>query len=77
MFVTPVGRAGLLFGKLTPYALMAFAELLLILVIMVAIFRVPINGSLVLLLALFFVRGAGMAISLTPTLVASRAAATS
>ena len=52
LFVTPVGRAGLLFGKLIPYALMAFAELLIILVFMVGLFGVPINGSLALLCAL-------------------------
>jgi ABC transporter DrrB family efflux protein len=52
LFVTPVGRAGLLFGKLIPYALMAFGELLLVLVLMVAVFGVPIHGSLAVLLGL-------------------------
>lgn len=52
LFVTPVGRAGLLFGKLTPYALMAVGELLLVLVLMVVVFGVPIRGNLILLLAL-------------------------
>ncbi len=52
LFVTPVGRAGLLFGKLLPYALMAFGELLLVLVLMVGVFGVPIQGSLWLLLLL-------------------------
>jgi len=52
LFVTPVGRAGLMFGKLIPYALMAFGELLFVLVLMVSVFRVPICGSLWLLLAL-------------------------
>jgi len=52
LFVTPVGRAGLLFGKLLPYALMACGELLIVLVVMVGVFGVPINGSLWLLLAL-------------------------
>jgi len=52
LFVTPVGRGGLLFGKLIPYALMAYGELLIVLVAMVGIFEVPISGSLVLLLAL-------------------------
>ena len=52
LFVTPVGRAGLLFGKLLPYALMACGELLIVLVLMVGVFGVPINGSLWLLLAL-------------------------
>ncbi len=52
LFVTPVGRASLLFGKLVPYSLMAFGELLLILVLMVGIFGVPIHGNLILLLVL-------------------------
>jgi ribosome-dependent ATPase len=52
LFVTPVGPAGLLFGKLLPYALMACGELLIILALMVGVFGVPINGSLWLLLAL-------------------------
>ena len=52
LFVTPVGKAGLLLGKLVPYALMAFGELLIILVAMTAIFQVPIHGSLGLLLGL-------------------------
>jgi len=68
LFVTPVGRAGLLFGKLLPYALMASGELLIVLVLMVGVFGVPINGSLWLLLslsALFIVTvlGLGLLIS--------------
>lgn len=72
LFVTPVGRAGLMFGKLTPYALLAFGELLIILLMMTTIFQVPINGSLMLLLALswFFivtVLGLGLLISTLAT----------
>jgi ribosome-dependent ATPase len=52
LFVTPVGRAGLLLGKLVPYALIGFVEMLLVLVVMVLVFGVPIAGSLWLLLAL-------------------------
>jgi ABC transporter DrrB family efflux protein len=52
LFVTPVGRAGLLLGKLTPYAVMGFLETLVVLLVMVFVFGVPIQGSLVLLLAL-------------------------
>jgi len=68
MFVTPVGRAGLLFGKLLPYTLMAFGELLIVLALMTTVFDVPINGSLSLLfaLALLFiitVLGLGLLIS--------------
>lgn len=52
LFVTPVGRMGLLMGKLVPYAMMAFGELLIILVVMQVIFGVPVHGSLGLLLGL-------------------------
>ncbi|MEW6745205.1 MAG: ABC transporter permease [Planctomycetota bacterium] len=52
LFVTPVSGTGLLLGNLTPYALLSLAELLLVLVLMTTLFRVPIAGSLALLLAL-------------------------
>jgi ABC transporter DrrB family efflux protein len=52
LFVTPVGRAGLLLGKLTPYALVGFVETVIVLSVMVALFGVPIHGSLTLLLLL-------------------------
>ena len=63
LFVTPVGRMGLLMGKLVPYALMAFGELLIILIAMQVFFGVPIHGSLALLLvlsSLFIVTVLGM-----------------
>ena len=47
-----MGRAGLLLGKLVPYALAGFGETMAVLLVMVYLFGVPINGSLVLLLAL-------------------------
>jgi ABC transporter DrrB family efflux protein len=52
LFVTPVSRAGLLLGKLLPYAVIGFAEMLLVLMVMVVVFAVPIHGSLLLLLSL-------------------------
>jgi ABC transporter DrrB family efflux protein len=52
LFVTPVGRVGLILGKLLPYALVGFCETLAILAIMVFVFGVPIHGNLALLLAL-------------------------
>jgi len=52
LFVTPVGRAGLLFGKLVPYAVLGFVETLLVLTVMIYGFGVPIRGDLVLLFAL-------------------------
>lgn len=68
LFVTPVGRAGLLLGKLIPYTIIGFFETLIILNVMVFIFGVPINGSLSLLLwlsllFLFTALGLGLLVS--------------
>ena len=52
LFVTPVGKAGLLLGKLIPYSLVGFLETLIVLTVMVFLFGVPIRGSVPLLLAL-------------------------
>jgi ABC-type multidrug transport system ATPase subunit/ABC-type multidrug transport system permease subunit len=52
LFVTPVGRAGLLLGKLTPYAVVGFVETVIILTVMTFLFEIPIAGSLWHLLAL-------------------------
>ncbi len=52
LFVTPVGRTGLLLGKLLPYALVGFVEMLIVMCVMVYVFGVPIHGSLPLLLSL-------------------------
>ena len=53
LFVTrPVGRSGLLFGKLVPYAAVGFVELLLVLTVMIYLFGVPIRGDIVLLVSL-------------------------
>jgi ribosome-dependent ATPase len=52
LFVTPVGRAGLMLGKLAPYALVGFVETLIVLTLMVYVFGVPIHGSLLLLVSL-------------------------
>src|SRR5690606_38174998 len=63
LFVTPVGRAGLLMGKLLPYAIVGFIETLVVLAVMVWWFEVPIRGSLVLLIAysaLFLVCALGL-----------------
>jgi ABC transporter DrrB family efflux protein len=63
LFVTPVGRAGLLLGKLVPYALVSLLAVLVVLTIMVYVFGVAIRGNLLLLLALaslFLVCGLGL-----------------
>lgn len=52
LFVTPVGRAGLLLGKLLPYSILAMSELIIVLLAMSSVFGVPIRGSILLLLAL-------------------------
>ncbi len=52
LFVTPVGRVGLMFGKLFPYAMVGIVELLILLVAMIFIFAVPINGDIALLTSL-------------------------
>jgi ABC transporter DrrB family efflux protein len=52
LFVTPVGRSGLLLGKLLPYAIVGFVEVLIILAVMIYVFGVPIRGHIGLLLAL-------------------------
>lgn len=52
LFVTPVGRGGLIFGKLAPYALLGACEAVLVFATMVFVFDVPIRGDLGLLFAL-------------------------
>lgn len=68
IFVTPVGRSGLMLGKVLPYALIGFVETLIVLVVMVYVFRVPIRGNLELLLVLamlflFCALGLGLLVS--------------
>ncbi len=52
LFVTPVGRMGMLLGKLLPYAMLGFVEMLIVALVMIYVFGVPINGSIALLLLL-------------------------
>jgi ABC-2 type transport system permease protein len=49
LFVTPVKPMGLLLGKLLPYLVIGFFELILILTFMRFAFQVPIHGSVFLL----------------------------
>jgi ABC transporter DrrB family efflux protein len=77
LFVTPVGRAGLMLGKLLPYAIVGFIEMLIVLTVMVYLFRIPINGNLWLLLGLsllFLVCGLGLGL-LISTIARSQVAA--
>ena len=52
LFVTPVGRTGLLLGKLLPYAIVGFIELMIVVTVMIYVFDVAIHGSVFLLMAL-------------------------
>lgn len=52
LMVSPVGRLGLMLGKLAPYSVLAMVELITVLFVARLVFDVPIAGSLVLLLCL-------------------------
>lgn len=55
LMVTPVSPVAVVVGKLVPYLVLAFLQLLLVLGLMTWVFRVPIHGSLTLLLLLSIV----------------------
>ena len=55
LMVTPVSPLGVVVGKLIPYLILAYVQLGLILFLMTTAFKVPIHGSLTLLLGLSFV----------------------
>ena len=77
LFVTPVSRAGLLLGKLMPYAVIGFLEVLIVLTVMVYVFKVPIQGDLLQLLTLsllFLLCGLGLGL-LVSTLAKTQLAA--
>jgi ABC-2 type transport system permease protein len=52
LMVTPVSPLAVVVGKLVPYLGLAYVQLAIILILMTTVFRVPIHGSLALLLAL-------------------------
>jgi ABC-2 type transport system permease protein len=52
LMVTPASPVAVVLGKLLPYLALAFVQLLFILLLMTAVFRVPIHGDLGLLLGL-------------------------
>ncbi len=54
LMVTPVSPFSVVLGKLLPYLVLGFVQLLLILVLMTGVFQVPVHGSLGLLLLLSF-----------------------
>ncbi|MEN6373117.1 MAG: ABC transporter permease [Armatimonadota bacterium] len=68
LLVTPVGRFGLMIGKLVPYAVLGLLEIAIVLLFMWTVFAVPIHGSILLLAAvapvfLFSGLGLGLLIS--------------
>jgi len=52
LMVTPASPVAVVLGKLLPYLLLGFVQLLLVLFLMTVVFRVPIHGSVLLLLFL-------------------------
>lgn len=52
LIVTPIRSGELVIGKVVPYVLIAFLDMMVVLAAGVAVFGIPINGSLSLLLAL-------------------------
>jgi ABC-2 type transport system permease protein len=52
LMVTPVSPLAVVLGKILPYLFLAYVELLVVLTLMRLVFRVPINGSVTLLLLL-------------------------
>lgn len=69
IFVSPVRPATFIVGKIIPYAVIAYAEMLLVLGVGAGWFRIPFRGSLALLLAtsllyVFVTVGLGVAVSM-------------
>jgi ABC-2 type transport system permease protein len=52
LLVTPVSAVGMILGKLIPYLVLAFCQLVLVVFFMTTLFRVPIHGSVLLLAGL-------------------------
>lgn len=52
LYMTPIKPLGLMIGKIVPYAVVAYAEIILLLVFMRGAFGVPIRGSILLLILL-------------------------
>jgi ABC-2 type transport system permease protein len=52
LMVTPASPVAVVLGKLLPYLVLGYVQLLLVLFLMTVVFRVPIHGSVLLLLAL-------------------------
>jgi ABC-2 type transport system permease protein len=48
LFVSPINRIQFIFGKTIPFVLVGFIDVILILILAKIIYRIPINGSLLL-----------------------------
>lgn len=55
LMVTPASPLAVVLGKILPYLVLSFLQLLLVLVLMTTVFQVPIHGSVLLLLGLSLV----------------------
>ena len=55
LIVTPIGKASLMLGKLVPFILVGYVQMSVVLVLGRVFFRIPIEGSLLLLYALSLV----------------------
>jgi ABC-2 type transport system permease protein len=77
IFVSPIRPAELILGKLIPYGVIAFLEMVIIFTVGIGWFRVPFEGSLALLVvaSLIYVFGAVSIGLLISTLTASQVAA--
>lgn len=68
LFVTPIGRVEYLIGKLVPYIIIAFIQVTIVFTIGTLYFKVPFNGSLVVLgagLALFSLTSLGLGLMIS------------
>jgi drug efflux transport system permease protein len=52
LMVTPASPVAVVLGKLLPYVVLSYAQLLFVLLLMTTVFRVPVHGSILLLFAL-------------------------
>ena len=68
LIVTPIGKTSLMLGKLTPFVLVGYVQMSVILLLGTLIFKVPIRGSLPLLYGLslvFIVASLGVGLSIS------------
>lgn len=52
LMVTPINRLALMLGKLVPFALLAFFEMILVIIVGYVLFNVSVQGSFILLMVL-------------------------